>query len=79
MTMNTIRQLLRHRPFERFRIIISSGESYEICGPELALPIRNGIFIALGGGRKLPERAAYVLLLHIASIETPSNRARKRR
>jgi hypothetical protein len=78
MTMDTIQELLRRRPYEPIRIVTSSGESYEIRHPEMAWPVRNGIYIGLGG-RKLPERAAYVSLLHISAVETPSNGTRKRK
>lgn len=79
MTMDTIQELISRRPFEVFRIITSSGQSYEVRHPEMVLPIRNGLYIGLGGRGKLPERAAFVSLLHISSVETSSNGARKRK
>lgn len=65
MALDTIQELLARRPFEPFRIVTSSGQMYEIRHPELAWPIRNGVYVGLGGKGKLPERAAFVSLLHI--------------
>jgi hypothetical protein len=79
MTLDTIQELLARRPFERFTIITSSGKAYEVRHPEMAWPIRNGVYIGLGGRGKLPERAAFVSILHIAAVETAGNGKRKRR
>jgi hypothetical protein len=79
MTLDTILELLRRRPFEPFRIVTSSGEHYQVRHPEMAWPIRNGIYIGLGGQKGLPERAAFVSLLHICSVETIGNGSRRRR
>jgi len=70
MTLDTVLELLRRQPFEPFRVVTSSGESYQIRHPEMALPIRNGIYIGLGGKGRLPDRAAFVSLLHISALET---------
>jgi hypothetical protein len=44
----------------------------------MAWPIRNGLYVGLGGRGKLPAKAAFVSLLHICSVETSGNGARKR-
>jgi len=80
MTLDNVLELLRRRPFEPFRIVTSSGESYEVRHPEMAWPIRNGLYVGLGGKARLPERAAFVSLLHISALETlPGNGSRRRR
>ena len=80
MTLDNVLELLRRRPFEPFRVVTSSGQTYEIRHPEMAWPIRNGLYVGLGGRGRLPERAAFVSLLHISAIETlPGNGARRRR
>ena len=37
MTANTFREILRRAPFEPFRVEMSSGESYNVVHPEMAL------------------------------------------
>ena len=80
MTLDNVLELLRERPFEPFRIVTSSGESYQIRHPEMAWPIRNGLYVGLGTKGPVPDRAAFVSLLHISAIETlPRNGAKKRK
>lgn len=70
MSTSAIQDALRRRPFEPFRIRLSSGDSYEVCHPEKVLLLRGGVYVALGVDCGLPERAVYCSLLHIAAIET---------
>jgi len=79
MTLDTVLERLSRRPFEPFRIITSSGQSYEIRHPEMAWPIRNGVYVGLRGKGKVPDRAAFLSLLHISAVETTPNGAPKRR
>ncbi|MGD0460858.1 MAG: hypothetical protein ABSB74_00055 [Tepidisphaeraceae bacterium] len=79
MTLDTIQELLSRRPFEPFQIVTSSGNVYAIRHPEMAWPIRNGIYVGLGGHGRLPERAAFVSLLHISAVETSANGSRRRK
>jgi len=83
MTLDDVLDLLKRRPFAPFRVVTSSGESYDVRHPEMAWPIRNGLYVGLGGGAgsadQVPERAAFVSLLHISALETlPRGGARKR-
>jgi hypothetical protein len=77
MTLDTIQQFLSRRPFEALQVVTSSGKVYDIRHPEMAWPIRNGIYIGLGRHGKLPDRAAFVSLLHISAVETSGNGSRK--
>jgi hypothetical protein len=70
MTLDNVLDLLKRRPFDPFRMVTSSGESYEIRHPEMAWPIKNGLYVGLGGKGRLPDRAAFLSLLHISAIET---------
>jgi hypothetical protein len=79
MTLDTVLELLRRQPFDPFRVITSSGESYEVRHPEMVLPIRNGLYIGLGGKGRLAERAAFVSLLHISALETLARNGAKQR
>ena len=76
MTLDTVEELLSRRPFEPFRIVTSSGDRYEVRHPEMVLRVRNGLYIGQGGRGNVAERAAFVSLLHIAAVETPTNGSR---
>ena len=78
MTLDTVLELLRRRPFEPFRIVTSSGERYPVDHPEMALPIRNGLYVGLGGKGGVAEHAAFVSLLLISSLETIPRNGKKR-
>ncbi|HEX4054388.1 MAG TPA: hypothetical protein VHX86_08990 [Tepidisphaeraceae bacterium] len=77
MTLDTIQELLSRRPFDPFQVVTSSGKVYDIRHPEMAWPIRNGIYVGLGGRGKLPDRAAFVSLLHISAVEMSGNGSKK--
>lgn len=71
MNAESIRQLLRHQPFEPFQVQRTNGEIYEVRYPEQVL---------LAGARLLiyyPEndRLVYCSLLHIANITTQQSAA----
>lgn len=70
MTSDVLRDALGRRPFEPFRVVLSSGDSYEVRHPENALLLRGGIYVAQHGNGDLPERAVYCPLLHVAAVET---------
>ncbi|HJT34415.1 MAG TPA: hypothetical protein VJ783_20455 [Pirellulales bacterium] len=70
MTVEVLREAMSRRPFEPFRIRLSSGDVFEIRHPEATLLIRGGLYIGLPNGEDIPERAVYCALLHIAAVET---------
>jgi hypothetical protein len=75
MSAAAVKDMLSRRPFEPFRVRLSSGDAYEIRRPEMALLLRNGVYIAVpeapanGRGDELPDRAVWCSLLHVAAIE----------
>jgi hypothetical protein len=79
MTLDTIQDLLSRRPFEPFHIVTSSGKTYDVRHPEMAWPIRNGVYVGMGRHGKIPDRAAFVSLLHIAAVEESDNGSKKRK
>ena len=73
MTADTIRSFLHRHPFEPLRVKMSSGESFEVPHPEMALLTRCGLIICLPDENGQPsERIEFCSFLHIASVETAS-------
>jgi hypothetical protein len=62
MTAETFREILHRRPFEPFRAVMSSGESYNVMHPEMALRGR-------ARGRAENERCFHKLRHRAASTE----------
>ena len=68
-----IQELLDKDPFERFRIHIADGKSYDVVNTDLAVAVVSNFFLALPKGRwKLPS------YLNMTSIEdrAPQRRAK---
>jgi hypothetical protein len=79
MSANVIKEQLTRRPFEPFRVVLSSGDSYVVRHPEFAWLIRGGLYVGLpADGHELPDRAVFCSMLHIAAVEamaaSPSER-----
>lgn len=78
MSVSAIKDQLTRKPFEPFRVVLSNGDAYEVRHPEMALLLRNGIYVGVPDKQNdLPERAVWCSLLHVAAIEPlllrPSN------
>lgn len=73
MTINVIRDALARRPFEPFRLVLSSGDTCEVRHPENALLLRGGAYVAEHDNGHLPERAVFCSLLHVAAVETTAS------
>lgn len=70
MTLQTFQDLLRAKPFEPFRLVMSSGEKYEVKHPEMAWLTRTNILIGIGDTRDgVPSRHKTCSLLHVTTIE----------
>src|SRR4029079_10409022 len=70
MSAAVLKDLMARRPFEPFRVRLSSGDAYEVRHPEMALLLRNGIYVAIAnGGNDLPDQAVWCSLLHVAAVE----------
>ena len=81
MTLDTFRKLLAKRPFQPFRVVMSSGERYEVRHPEMALLTRTTLYIGTADqDEDIPEDAEFCSLLHITAVEPVTNgRGAKRR
>ncbi len=84
MTVQTFRELLTQRPFKPFRLVMSSGQSYEVRHPEMAMLTRSDMLVGVGETEEgVPAEFRICSLLHVATIEplpsSTSGRTRKRR
>ena len=70
MTVQTYRELLSQRPFRPFRLVMSSGLTYEVRHPEMAMLTRTDILIGVGESEDgVPAEFRICSLLHVATIE----------
>ena len=70
MTVQTFRDLLGGRPFQPFRIVMSSGLSYEVRHPEMAWLTRTDLLVGVGATEEgVPSEYRICSLLHVATIE----------
>jgi len=70
MTAETFRDILHRTPFEPFRVVMSSGESYNVMHPEMALPSARALLLVLPEPTRADgERYVFCSYLHIAHIE----------
>ena len=70
MTAETFREILHHAPFEPFRVVMSSGESYNIMHPEMVFVTARSLVLAIPDPTHPEgERLAWCSYLHIAHME----------
>jgi len=70
MTVQTFRELLAQRPFRPFRLVMSSGQTYEVRHPEMAMLTRTDILVGVGETDDgVPAGFRICSLLHVTSIE----------
>ena len=75
MTADAVFARLRRRPFVPFRLILSSGTSYDILHPEMLFVSKSGVTVAIydreqhAAPDEIPARESLVSFLHIAATE----------
>ena len=75
MTADAVFARLRRRPFVPFRIILSSGTTYDVLHPEMLFVSKSGVTVAIydreqrPAPEEIPAREALVSFLHIAATE----------
>jgi hypothetical protein len=70
MTVQTFRDLLTERPFKPFRLVMSSGQSYEVRHPEMALLTRTSMLVGVDQAEDgIPAEFKICSLLHVTAIE----------
>jgi hypothetical protein len=70
VTLQTFRDLLASRPFKPFRLVMSSGQSYEVRHPEMAWLTRTSILVGIDDEDDgVPAEFKICSLLHVTAIE----------
>jgi hypothetical protein len=78
MTVQTFRELLSQRPFKSFWLVMSSGQIYEVCHPEMAWPSRTSILVGLDDSEEgVPAEFKICSLLHVTAVEPPPSGLRQ--
>ncbi len=71
ITAQDIRDRLTTAPFQPFRVITSSGTSYDIYHPDVVIVARRYLYVGLfePNNPAIPERVATVSMLHITDLQ----------
>jgi hypothetical protein len=70
MTLQTFREILTRRPFQPFRLVMSSGQSYDVRDPEMALLTRTDLLVGTDiQDDGVPAEFKICSLLHVATVE----------
>ena len=84
MTADALFARLRRRPFVPFRLILTSGTTYDVLHPEMLFVSKSGVTVAIydqtqrPSPDEIPVSEALVSFLHIAATEDlpqPTSRA----
>jgi hypothetical protein len=70
MTVQAFRELLAQRPFKPFRLVMSSGQSYDVGHPEMAMLTKSDLLVGIGDTDDgVPAEFKICSLLHVSAIE----------
>ena len=70
MTVQNFRELLTARPFSPFRLVMSSGQTYDVRHPEMAFLTRTSIHVGIDiADDGVPADFKICSLLHVTAIE----------
>lgn len=70
MTVQDFRDKLKAQPFQPFRLVMPSGQSYEVRHPEIAFLTRTSIHVAVDiADDGIPDAFRLCSLLHVTAIE----------
>jgi len=77
MTVQTFRELLTQRPFQPFRLVMSSGQTYDVRHPEMAMLTKSDILVGVDETDEgVPAEFKICSLLHVSAIEPLGSVAR---
>lgn len=80
MAVQALRELLTQRPFKPFRLVMSSGQSYDVRHPEMALLTKSDILVGIGDTDEgVPAEFKICSLLHVTAIEPLGTNGRSSR
>lgn len=69
ITVNTFREWMSARPFKPFRVVMSSGQSYDVRHPEMALLTRSQLLVGIDVEDGVPAEFKMCSLLHVTAVE----------
>lgn len=70
MTVQTFRELLTRQPFRPFKLVMSSGRTYEVRHPEMAWLTRTSILVGIDQTDEgVPAEFKICSLLHVTAVE----------
>jgi len=70
MTVQTFRDLLAARPFMPFKIVMSSGQAYEVRHPECAWLTKSDLLVGIDVEEDgIPAEFKICSLLHVTTVE----------
>ena len=70
MTVQTFRNLLTDRPFKPFRLIMSSGQAYEVRHPEMAMVTKSDVLVGIDiEDDGVPAEFKICSMLHVTAVE----------
>ena len=70
MTNEAFRKILKRQPFQPFRLVMSSGKSYDVRHPEMAWLLKNDVLVGVDvEDEGLPAEFDICPLFHVATIE----------
>src|SRR3954453_13478075 len=69
MTVQTFREMLARRPFQPVKVVLSSGQTYEIRHPEMPLLTRTSLLVGVDVSEDgVPAEFKILSLLHVKAI-----------
>ena len=70
MTLQTFRDLLSQKPFKPFRLVLSSGQTYDVRHPEMAMLTRTSMLVGTDiQDDGVPAEFKICSLLHVTAVE----------
>jgi hypothetical protein len=70
MTVQSFRDLLKERPFKPFRVVMSSGKTYEVRHREMAYVTKSDLLVGIDIQEdEIPAEFKICSLLHITAVE----------
>lgn len=63
------KELLNDRPFRPFRLTMSSGDSFEVRHPEMALVTKSHLLVGIDAEEGVPADFRMCSLLHVTAVE----------